>query len=105
MELNIQERLILSRLIPEKGNFETMSTVENLRKALLFTEEEVEKFEIKQTDTAISWNEQAFERIDISLSTKGEALVIEALEELDKKEELGAQEYTLFKRFKDKDSK
>ena len=103
MKLNIQERLILSRIVPEKGNFETMTTVEKLKEALFLSEEEVEKFELKQSDTAITWNEKGSEREDIELSIKGKALLVKTLEELDEKEELNAQQYLIFKLFKEED--
>ena len=41
MKLNVQDRLILSKIVPEKGNFETMDTVLKVREALLLIEEEV----------------------------------------------------------------
>jgi hypothetical protein len=103
MKLNVQERLILSRIVPEKGNFETMATVEKLREALFLSEEEVEEFELKQTDTAITWNEKGSEPKDIDLSIKGKALLVKTLEELDEKEELSAQHYVIFKRFKEEE--
>jgi hypothetical protein len=101
MELNVQERLTLSRLLPEKGNFETMTAVENLRQILFLTEEEVEKVELKQTENAITWNEQGAERIEIEVSSKGKELLMSELEKLDEKEELDALQFAIFKRFKD----
>ena len=105
MKLNVQERLILSKIIPEKGNFETMDTVEKLKEALFLTEKEVEEFELKQTDTAITWNESGSKQNEVELSIKGKALLVNALEDLDKKEELNAQQFAIFKLFKKEDKK
>ena len=104
MKLNVQERLILSKIVPEKGNFETMATVEKLRESLFLTEEEVEEFEVKQTDTAITWNEKGSVAKEVDLSIKGKALLLKALEELDEKEELSAHLYIIYKRFKEDDT-
>ena len=103
MKLNVQERLILSKIVPEKGNFETMNTVEKLREVLFLSEEEVEEFALKQTDTAITWNEKGSEGKEVDLSIKGSALLVKTLEELDEKEELSSQHYAIFKRFKDEE--
>ena len=101
MELNVQERLTLSRLLPEKGNFETMSAMESLRQVLFLSEDEVEAVELKQTDTAITWNEKGAERVEIDLTSKGKQILLEALEELDEKGELDVLQFAIFKRFKE----
>lgn len=105
MKLNVQERLILSRIVPEKGNFETMDTVEKLKEALFLSEKEVEKFELKQTDTTITWNEKGSEKTEVELSIKGRVLLMKTLEDLDEKEELNAQQFAIFKLFKEEDKK
>ena len=101
MELNVQERLTLSRLLPEKGNFETMSAMESLRQVLFLSEEEVEKVELKQTENAITWNEKGAERVEIDISEKGKQILMDALEKLNEKEELDVLQYAIFKRFKE----
>ena len=105
MKLNVQERLILSRIVPEKGNFETMDTVEKLKEALFLSEKEVEQFELKQSDTSITWNEEGSKQHEVDLTIKGKALIMKALEELDKKEELSMQQFAIFKLFKEEDKK
>ncbi len=105
MKLNVQERLILSRVVPEKGNFETMDTVEKLKEALFLSEKEVEEFELKQNDTSITWNEKGSKQKEVDLTIKGKALLMKALEELDEKEELNAQQFSIFKLFKEEDKK
>jgi len=101
MKLNVQERLILSKIIPEKGNFATMDTVEKLKSTLFLSEKEVDEFELKQTDTAITWNEKGSEAIEVDISDKGVQLLTKVLGELDKEEALSLQHYLIFKRFKE----
>ena len=101
MKLNVQERLVLTRVIPEKGTFETMDTIEKLKKTLFLSEEEVEEFELKQTDTTISWNSKGAEEKEIELSVKGKALLLAALEKLSDSKELDFSQYLVLKKFKE----
>jgi len=105
MKLNVQERLVLSRIVPEKGNFETMNTVEKLKEALFLSEKEVEEFELKQTDTSITWNMKGSEKVEVEISIKGKALLMKTLEDLDEKEELNSSQFAIFKMFKEEDKK
>lgn len=105
MKLNVHERLILSSLLPEKGNFETMGTIEKLRSVLLLTEEEVEKYEFKQSSKGtITWNKEGSEQVEIEISIKGMALLISTLEKLDEKEELDLHAYNIYKRIKEEEN-
>lgn len=100
MKLNIQERLVLVNLVPEKGNFETMSIVEDLRKLLYPTETEVKKFEIKQSENSIQWNIEGAKQIEINI-TDGQLNVLEEVfKTLDEKKELTFDQYSLFKKIK-----
>jgi len=101
MKLNVQERLTLVRIIPEKGNFVTMSTVEKLREVLSLSEEEVIKYELKQTNETVKWNEAGIKPSEVKISEVGMALIVKTLEEMDKKEELTTGQYQIFKRIKE----
>lgn len=101
MKLNVPERLILSNLLPEKGNFETMAIVESLREKLFLGEEEIEEFEVTRKGEGYSWGEKGIEEIDIDLGIKGTAFLLELLEKLDKKEELTLHQYNIYKKFKE----
>ena len=103
MKLNVGERLILASILPEKGNFETMDTIEKLKTTLFLSEEEVEKYEFKQAGERITWNKEGSEPIEIEFSTKGKALLLKTLETLDEKEDLNAQSFLVYKKFKEED--
>lgn len=100
MELNVQERLTLVNLLPEKGNFQTMKTIDTLKSLLYPSEEEGKKFEIKQTGNNISWNPEGAKPIEIKLSKVQKDMLQTSLEELDEKAELTFPHYTVFKKFK-----
>jgi hypothetical protein len=101
MKLNVSERLTLVRIVPEKGNFETMGTVEKLRDALYLSEEESAEFEVKATEDSINWNTKGVERVEIKISEMGMRLLTKTLEELDKKEELTTHQFQIFRRIKE----
>ena len=100
MEFNIQERLVLVNLLPEKGNFETMSIIESLRKILYPSEDEVKKFEIKQLDTTIQWNKEGSKKQKIELTDGQLKLIKKQFNKLDEKDELSFDQYSLYKSFK-----
>jgi len=101
MKLNVPERLVLTRSLPEKGNFETMATIETLRGVLFLNEEEVEKFKVTQNGDNVSWGPEGNEEIDIDISVKGKAFLLKVLEELDEKDELNMTQYHILKKFKE----
>lgn len=100
MKLNVSERLTLVRTLPQKGSFHTMKTIEKLQKALYLSEEENEEFGIVVTDEQIKWNDKGKEGKEIEISELGMQLLIKALEEIDKKEELSIFQFQVFSRIK-----
>jgi len=100
MNLNVQERLTLVNLLPEKGNFQTMKTIEAVKDLLYPNEEEVVKFEITQTGNNISWNKEGAKELEIKLTKAQKDLLIKELESLDEKEEATLQQYQVYKKFK-----
>ena len=102
MKLNIQERLTLVNVIPEKGNFETQKLIEALKELLYPSEEETKKFAIKQLEKTISWNKEGSEGIEIKLTKGMTDLFVKRMTALSEKEELDYPQYLIFKRFKAK---
>ena len=104
-KLNVAERLTLVQIVPEKGNFKTMRTVETVKNTLYLSEEEREEFEVKQVGQNLAWNEKGSEQREISFSDFGLELITEAFEKLDKEENLTSPQYLIYKRFKDEEEK
>ena len=102
MKLNISERLILVNVVPEKGNFETMSTVESLADILYPSEKEVKEFSIVQGEDKISWNAKGSESIEIDLSELQLNFLIKQLETLSDQGHLNLQQYKLLKKLRNK---
>lgn len=101
MQLNVNERLVIIGVIPEKGNFKTMTTVEKLRKVLYLSEEEVKEYQFEQIGETLGWNKKGIERKEIEIGELGMELVMESFERLDKEEELTyLHQYPVFKYLK-----
>ena len=98
VELNIQDRFILISILPEQGNFQTMSTIEGLSK-LYPTQEEVKEFEVKQVDTRISWNDKGSKPKEIEFTDNEVELILDQFKSLDEKGEITLPRYNVYKKF------
>jgi len=103
MKLNIEERLTLMQVLPERGNFETMDTVDKLLSTLKLKEEEVKKYKFREEQGRAYWDLSGNERVELPVSKMGESFLIKCLERLDKEEKLTPQMFQIFKRFRDLD--
>jgi predicted transcriptional regulator YheO len=106
MQLNVNERLVIVGVIPEKGTFKTMSTVEKLRKILHLSEEEVKEYELVQKEEQLSWNKKGIERKEIEISELGMEMIMDSFDKLDKAEELiYLHQYPVYKYLKEEKEK
>ena len=102
-KLNVAERLTLVQIIPEKGNFKTMTTVEKVKDTLYLSEEEREEYEIEQVGNQLTWNEKGSDQKEIEFSDFGWELLIESLEKLDKDATLTSPQFLIYKQFKEEE--
>jgi hypothetical protein len=105
MKLDISERLTLVNVIPQKGNFETLKTVESLKDKLYPSEDETKKFNIETNGNTVTWNKEGFEPVEIKLTEGQVELLVKSLEELNGKEELTYPQYLAYKKFKKPEEK
>jgi hypothetical protein len=101
MKLNIQERLTLVNLVPEKGNFITMSIVDGLRLILYPSEAEVKKFDLKQDDRLLTWNEEGSKKTEVKISDSQIDFLMDQLEKKSIAADLDFLQYSVYKRLKD----
>lgn len=101
MKLNIQERLTLVNVVPEKANFDTMSIIEGLKLLLYPSEAEVKKFEIKQDGKTLYWNAEGSKKIDIKLTEGQRNLLLKQLNSLSERDDLDFNQYSVLKRFRE----
>jgi hypothetical protein len=100
--LEIGERFIVLQLLPEKANFVNMKLIRELKEALAPTTEEAEAIDLKQTDEGhLQWNNEKAKEVvaEIGFDPKALVMVIDALETLNKAEELEEKHFSVFEKF------
>ena len=101
IKISVPERYILIQVLPPKGNFETMLTLESLSKILYPSEEEVKKFEIEVKDDRIAWGKKALEPIELEFTDAQVELIIAELDKKSEADDLDFNQFLLYKKFKD----
>ncbi|MHA1815367.1 MAG: hypothetical protein ACTSX1_05125 [Candidatus Heimdallarchaeaceae archaeon] len=105
MKLNVNERLVIVQILPEKGNFKTMTTIDKLKKFIYLSEEEVKEFEFGQKfvgdKETLVWNKKGIEKTEVEISELGIELIMESFEKLDKAETLTYQQFGVYKYLKE----
>ena len=103
MKLNIQERLTVFELLPEKGTFLNLKQVRQARENLSFTPEEHEKYKFTNLkDGRLTWqlvDGKPDEPVEIELTEQACQLVKKSLEDLDKDGKLEDRHFTLYEKF------
>lgn len=84
MKLNVAERLLILGLdtLPAQGNLVTMRMLAKLMEKVGFKEEEIEKYEIKQEGTTVTWKGNP-DPVEVNLSDAQKEMVKKALEQSD----------------------
>lgn len=99
MELNITERLLLAGLLPKQGDILTLRVVQDLRKALSFSEEEHAALGFKQDGDKLEWNSETDIPVEIPVGPKAQEIVAARLKELDEAEKLEMNLLPLYELF------
>lgn len=92
MKLTILDRIIIMQILPAESDISTLRIVRDMKKKLGFSTEETEKFNIKNIvepntgRSSITWDAKAMtEEVDIKLVRVEREIIINAIDELDKK--------------------
>lgn len=99
MKLNVKDRIILSNILPVEGDFRTMKTIQQLRDALLFNEQEVKRFQVKTEAQQITWDASKPTEVEIAIGELATEVIVDRLRELDKEKKLSADHLPLWERF------
>ena len=100
--LEVGERFVVMQLLPEKANFRNMKLIRELKEALVLTSEEEKAVKLIQHDDGrIEWKgDLAKETIaEIGFDPTMMALVIAALEKLEKAEEIEQKHVSVYEKF------
>jgi len=99
MKLTVRERLMLLGVLPREGSFATLRIIRRLQDELSFTEEEHQEFGLRETEEGIVWNTSAEREKEIKIGFKASEVIVTALKELDRKNQLRVDHISLFEKF------
>ena len=99
MKLNVLERIILLNLFPDKGSFTNLKLIRVAKEELSFSEEENKILEFQQNNGALKWNDSSIKDKEFSFGDVIDKLIVNALKELDKNEEIKNEHISLYEKF------
>ena len=99
IEMNLKERLVLLGILPRKGDFLSLKLVMDLDNKIGFKAEDFEKYKITQNEHGILWNEEGSKAVfKYDLLAKEIELISKSLEELNGKNELTFDHFSLYEK-------
>lgn len=83
MELSIKQRMLLLNLLAEyTGNIAQLRILAELRDRLSFSEEEHERFEIKQEGNQLSWSPEKAAPTEVEIGPVAKEIIVRRLRDL-----------------------
>ena len=101
MQLTILERVLLLNVLPVEGNIITLRIIQDLRRNLAPTEEEIKKVNLRQEGTQIRWDDEKY-TADVPVGEKATDTVVAALVKMNSDNKLTEQFIPLYERFVEK---
>jgi hypothetical protein len=99
MQLTIGERLNLLSILPSEGNFLTMRLVDDLRKELGFSEQELEHINLREEEGRLAWDPDKSAPKEVEFGERSRRIVYDTLAELDKEGKMRAEHLSLCEKF------
>ena len=107
MLLEVHERLVLTTLLPKKGDYAALKTLRRAQEMIAFTPDEITFYEIRNGinpetgKSQVQWNQQrASEQVkDIPIDEYITNLVRNKLAEMDRKGELTSEFMSVYEKF------
>lgn len=97
--LNLKERIVISNILPTKGNFTMMIIKSDISNKLKVTQDEISEFDIVSEGNQIRFNIEKDSNKDFILTDAETNMIKESLSNLDKSGELDDSTFELFKKF------
>lgn len=97
MKLNLQERIVLADILPQKGNFLELIVRKDLSDKISIKQPEIEKHQIKIVGDRISW--ESDEEIEVEFTSQETQLVKDQLAAMDKNKLLEDKHIAIYKKF------
>ena len=103
MKLNVLERLIVLNLLPAEGSFANLKILRVVKEELSFDEKEHKALGFNQDGEHLTWRQDAnVPDKDVKFGEIATQMVVKKLEEMDKKEELKNEHFSVYEKFMNK---
>jgi hypothetical protein len=99
MELSVKERLVLTSILPGRGNFKNLAEIRALREVLRITEAERVEFDLHEADGLVRWNEEKAKAKNVVLTAAGLEIIKKALEDASNQGEANESHLEVWERF------
>lgn len=99
VNLTVLDRLLLLNMLPAQGSVTTLQQVKAVREKVSFTDEEVETFELVETEGQVRWNVEKAVELGVTFTPKQEGVIVDALKKADSASTLTEQHLPLWEKF------
>jgi hypothetical protein len=101
MELTVVDRVILLSVLPREGDISTLKILRDLQAAIGFTEEEVEKLEMKSSEKGTTWRQDEGAKLnkDIEIGPRAYNVIEDAFKRLSEAKKLTLEHLPTFEKF------
>ena len=99
MKLNILERIMVLGVLPKQSDFVSMKIITDLQAVVGFSQNELDKSNIKaHEDGSIAW-EKDFEK-EVKITKRAGEIIIKGLKDLSEKGQVSIQHLSIYEKFK-----
>ena len=98
MKLTVLERLYLPTILPAKGKYIEVLQVQQIKQAIEFTTDEIEYYNLRDTDRGVSFDRQKIDEKDFQLSLSQLKIIQDTLDNLSERGEFTEDLIPLYQR-------
>ena len=99
--MKILERILLWTILPVEANFEDLICIEDIRKKINVTQEEIKKHKIRTNEKTwnIQWDDKKDKWKKVDFTESETRIIKESLKKLNDEKKLNSNMITLYKQF------
>jgi len=97
--MKIKDRIVILNILPQQGNFTTLTVKHDLVEKIKITQEEIKDLEMGEESGMIKWNVDKDIDKEFDLTDLEKKLIKDTLKELDEKKQLNDDTFNLLKLF------
>ena len=99
MKLSLENRLILTDVLPKEGNYATMLLREDVLSKVKLTQDEMTRWDVSLEGNNFTWDEKKVEEIEVVFTEAEIGMIKKRLSELDSTSMLNPNTTKLYKLF------